>query len=181
MKALDRILQRWRIAQARRFIARGSTVLDVGCADGVLFERLHDRIAGGVGVDPTLTADVERPGYRLIAGNFPDDVPAERFDAITMLAVLEHLRPDDRAAVAAACGRLLEPGGRVIATVPHPVVDRILVLLRALRLVDGMSMEEHHGFDPRLVPGIFARPAWEPVARRRFQLGLNTLFVFERR
>jgi SAM-dependent methyltransferase len=182
VKRLDRLLQRWRIEKARRYVPPGATVLDVGCADGALFERLDGRIAGGVGIDPELPRDVQRPRYRLIAGRFPDDVPpGDGYDAITMLAVLEHVPRDEQQGVASACARLLRPGGRVILSVPRPVVDRILRVLIALRLVDGMALDQHHGFDPADTATVFAPPVWEPLARRRFQLGLNTLFVFERR
>ena len=52
MKTLDRFLQNWRIAKARRYIPKGAHVLDIGSADGVLFEKLGKRISGGLGIDP---------------------------------------------------------------------------------------------------------------------------------
>jgi SAM-dependent methyltransferase len=182
LKALDRLLQRWRIAKARPFIPADATVLDVGSADGVLFERLGSRIRYGVGVDPALAAGVEGPRYRLVAGRFPDAVAdAEPFDAITMLAVLEHLPPAEHARLADACARLLRPGGRLVVTVPQPAVDAILRVLVRLRLIDGMALDEHAGFDPRLTTRIFGGDPWRLELHRRFQLGLNNLFVFARR
>jgi hypothetical protein len=43
-----------------------------------------------------------------------------------------------------------------------------------------MSLDEHYGFDPGRTEAVFAPPAFRLAARRRFQLGLNNLFVFER-
>jgi ubiquinone/menaquinone biosynthesis C-methylase UbiE len=39
MKALDRCLRDVRIAKAKRFVRQGDIVVDVGCADGIMFER----------------------------------------------------------------------------------------------------------------------------------------------
>jgi 2-polyprenyl-3-methyl-5-hydroxy-6-metoxy-1,4-benzoquinol methylase len=152
LTTLDRLLQRWRIAVAAPWIPPGARVLDVGCADGRLFEVLRDRIAGGV----------------------------DKFDAITMLAVLEHMPASSFAAVGAAAARLLRDGGRLIVTVPEPAVDRIVELLQLLRLAEGMSLEQHHGFSPAETRGIFEPHGLRIVRHRRFQLGLNNLFVFER-
>ena len=80
----------------------------------------------------------------------------------------------------AACERLLVPGGTLLLTVPAPQVDKILDVLRALHLVAGMSAEEHHGFDPSLVPQLFDSRRFRMVIHRRFEMGLNHLFVFRR-
>lgn len=183
MTAVDRFLQDWRIRKARPHIGPGSRVLDLGSADGVLFERLGDCGPGSLGIDPVLPATRRsRQGFALVRGYFPQDVPADAgpFDAIVMLAVLEHFPPDQYAPLADGCARLLRPGGRLIITVPSPAVDRILDVLVALRLVHGMSLEEHHGYDVDETGRIFDTPRFRLVERSAFQVGLNNLFVFER-
>lgn len=102
--------------------ARGwSTVLDVGCGDGLFFDALG-RLRG-----VTLVEGVE-PAAALVSPDGPHRerihvVPFdERFDTgrryslITMLDVLEHL-PDPVAALRHAL-HLLEPDGVFLATVP---------------------------------------------------------------
>jgi 2-polyprenyl-3-methyl-5-hydroxy-6-metoxy-1,4-benzoquinol methylase len=181
VKALDRVLQRWRIGVVASWIPQGARVLDVGCADGALFDALRHRIAGGVGIDPDTPATELRPGVRLVRGAFPGDAPDERFDAITMLAVIEHLPESSYEAVGQAAARLLRDGGRLIATIPEPAVDRIVALLQRLRLAEGMSLHEHHGFQTNGTRAIFEPAGFRLITHRRFQLGLNNLFVFERR
>ena len=182
MKSLDRYLRDARIAHARKWIPRGSAVLDVGCGDGELFRALEGDISRGVGIEPTLEAKVTLAGCELLPGNFPDSVPVgdEKFDVVTMLAVLEHITPDGQAKLASACDAVLNPGGRVVITVPSPRVDDILHVLLALRLIDGISAHEHYGFKPALTTDIFPAPTYRLLKRQRFQLGLNNLFVFEK-
>ena len=183
MTALDRFLQNYRIDQARPFIEKGARVLDLGSADGVLFARHGQCGPGSMGIDPILPANTKTPqGFSMIRGYFPQDLPANAgpFDAIVMLAVLEHFPNDLHSVLAAGVARFLNPGGRLIITVPSPAVDKILEILVALHLVHGMSLEEHHGFDINQTPEIFAPPLFKLVRRAPFQLGLNNLFVFER-
>jgi 2-polyprenyl-3-methyl-5-hydroxy-6-metoxy-1,4-benzoquinol methylase len=178
MRALDRLLQRWRIHQAGRWIPAGARLLDVGCADGALFRQLGDRVAEGVGLDPNL-AEAKRLGATaLLPGRFPADSPEGPFDVITLLAVVEHLEPEPLREAAARCATLLAPQGRVIVTVPERAVDHLLALLKGLRLIDGMSLEEHHGFAASKTAGVFAAAGLVLEHHSRFELGLNNLFVF---
>ena len=182
MKLLDRLLQRWRIAKAAPYIARGARVLDVGCADGALFRVLRGRLGGGVGIDPDLPEVRMYPGVRFIRGRFPEDLATdERFDVITMLAVFEHLDDEAQRRAVRACSRLVRPGGRVVVTVPEPAVDRIVHALTRVGLVAGMALHEHHGYAPRETPGRFADAGFSLERHERFQLGLNNLFVFRSR
>ena len=181
MTWLDHFLQQRRIAQARPFLQPGARVLDIGSADGVLFQALNFLNPDCLGIDPTLRQPVQGEKFKLIPGFFPQDMPVvEPFDAMTMLAVLEHFPETAYAGLAEGCHRFLKPGGKVIITVPSPRVDQILSILQKLRLVHGMSLEEHHGYEVRQTAEIFRPPHFRLVCRRTFQFGLNNLFVFER-
>jgi SAM-dependent methyltransferase len=181
MKFLDRVLQRWRIAKAGRFVPKGARVLDIGSFDGVIFRQLGARIVGGMGIDPLLPARQQLGTVLLVPGFFPQDLPVtEPFDVITMLAVLEHFPASQHAALREGCARFLKPGGRLIITVPSPAVDKILDVLKFLRLIHGMSLEEHCGFEVRHTVEIFSPPEFALIKRTSFQLCLNNLFVFQR-
>jgi SAM-dependent methyltransferase len=181
MKALDRFIQGRRIAQVRPYIKPGARVLDIGCADGVLFRRIAG-LGDYTGVDPTLAAPEDRPHFRTFRGTFPEALPdSAPFDTITLLAVLEHIPTAQLRRFANACATHLKPGGYLLVTVPSPLVDRILDVLRWARVIDGMALEEHHGFAEDQTPGIFAAADLDLVRRKRFQFGLNNLFVFRRK
>jgi 2-polyprenyl-3-methyl-5-hydroxy-6-metoxy-1,4-benzoquinol methylase len=181
MTWLDTYLQGRRISQARAFLAPGDRVLDIGSVDGAMFEALDFLGEGCLGIDPTLGAPVTRKNYRLLPGYFPQDMPATGpFDAVTMLAVLEHFPKEAYNSLGEGCWRFLKPGGVIIITVPSPRVDKILAILQKMRLVHGMSLEEHHGYEVRHTSEIFSLPCFRQICHRTFQFNLNNIFVFER-
>lgn len=181
MTSLDRFLQRWRFRKVRPYLRSTSRVLDIGSADGALY-RYHPDVAAYVGIDPDASAPGPlAPRARVVRGLFPDAIAEEApFHVIAMLAVLEHVPPEAQGPLAAACARHLAPGGVLVITVPSPVVDRILDVLASLRLIHGMAMEQHYGFDATRTPAIFSAPGLRLCVARRFQLGVNNLFVFEK-
>jgi 2-polyprenyl-3-methyl-5-hydroxy-6-metoxy-1,4-benzoquinol methylase len=181
MKPLDRWLRRWRLAKAAAAIPKGTRVLDVGCGDGALFRLLGDRISFGLGIDPALISGAESGRTRLIAGAFPEAMPkAGPFDVITLLAVLEHVPREQQDSFLHACAGRLAPGGLLVITVPSPQVDALLRGLKALRLVEGIALEQHYGFRPETTPTLCAAHGLRLLQHRRFQLGLNNLFVFQK-
>ncbi len=179
MRWLDSALQTWRFRLARPWIPSGSRVLDIGAHQGQFLRTLGGRIRASVGLDP-LAAPHTADRFRVVPERFGVPAPFTdgSFDAVVMLATLEHIR--EKEGLATECHRLLRRGGRVIVTVPSPQVDHILSVLTALRLVDGMSLEEHHGFTPDETPRLFREAGFELEHYRTFQLGLNHLFVFRR-
>jgi SAM-dependent methyltransferase len=180
MTWLDRYLQKWRIREARRELPPGARVLDIGTHDGTLFCLTRAR---GVGIDPELVAVTSIPGVTLVKGSFPEDLPQlpdESFDAVTALAVVEHVPESELPIWAETLARLVVPNGLLIMTVPAPAVDTILHVLMRLKLVAGMEAHQHHGFQPSNIDRLFTVPLWQPAKHRTFQLGLNHLYVFER-
>lgn len=181
MKPLDRFIQKLRIRQALAHVPSGAEVLDIGCDDGALFRFAGKHISGGLGVDPGLAVQFNGGHYQLVPGKFPQAVPpGAQFDVITMLAVLEHLQPEEQQRTMALLADYLKPAGKVILTVPAAAVDRILDLLRTVRVIDGMELDEHHGFDPQQVFNLVPEERLVLEHQRKFELGLNNLFVFRK-
>lgn len=184
MKLIDKIIRTWRINVALRYLPlKTNSVLDIGCDDGYLLKQLDGTIPQKDGIDPRLKSDVVFEGLNLRAGYFPNAVEENEmygpYDVIFALAVFEHFSEKDISTSAKIIPQILSAQGRLIVTVPHPFVDRILDVLMFLRLIDGQATEEHHGFDPEDLITHFS-DTLKLVKRGTFEFGLNNILVFEK-
>ncbi|HWK85132.1 MAG TPA: bifunctional 2-polyprenyl-6-hydroxyphenol methylase/3-demethylubiquinol 3-O-methyltransferase UbiG [Caldimonas sp.] len=98
----------------------GRRVLDVGCGGGILADSMARRGADVLGIDlagkalrvaqlHAIEAATPRVEYREVAAEDLAAEAPESFDVLTCMEMLEHV--PDPAAIVAACGRLLKPGG----------------------------------------------------------------------
>jgi 2-polyprenyl-3-methyl-5-hydroxy-6-metoxy-1,4-benzoquinol methylase len=106
---------------AHRPAAGLTTILDVGCGDGLFFDALGaiDGVQLVEGIEPAAALVSNDGPHRDRIHVAPFDArfePGHRYSAVLMLDVLEHL-PDPEAALRHALN-LLEPGGVFLATVP---------------------------------------------------------------
>jgi len=167
--------------KALRYVRAHARVIDIGAHQGELFQALGNRLQTGFGIEPVITVPIKSSTYAIYPGFFPSVRPSDPgWDAITMLAVLEHVPRAEQTALVKSCHELLKIGGRVIITVPSEAVDSVLAILKFMRLIDGMSLEEHFGFKPDETPRLFSSPQFKLIRHERFQMGLNHLYVFEK-
>jgi 2-polyprenyl-3-methyl-5-hydroxy-6-metoxy-1,4-benzoquinol methylase len=180
MKTGDHLIQLWRMQVAAHWIPQGSRILDIGCHQGEFLLWMGSKIAPSVGYDPLYEKTSNSGEHQFFAHTFQAGLPLDdsSFDAIVLLATIEHI--PEKSMIAREAARLLRAGGWVIITVPSPLVDKILDVLLLFRLVDGMSLEEHHGFLPNELPDIFMPEGFKLRKKQKFQLGLNNLYVFEK-
>jgi trans-aconitate methyltransferase len=118
----------------------GECILDLGCGDGVLTEKLAAAGAAVVAVDaaPDMVAAAKAKGLdaRVVAGqslNFERE-----FDAVFSNAALHWMRPQE--AVLAGVARALKPGGRFVAEMGgHNNTAAILTAFRAVLAKRGIE------------------------------------------
>lgn len=181
MKKIDYILQSERIRQAKKYLV-GDSVLDIGCHHGELFQSiLKQSEISGDGIDGVLDKKIETEKYTLFPGYFPQDFPLQKtYDNITLLAVLEHIPLEQLEKYPDLLSGYLNKKGRIIITIPSKKVDYILSVLLFLKLIDGMDLEHHQDFDRSVIKDIFTKKGFLLVKEKRFELGLNILYVFEK-
>jgi SAM-dependent methyltransferase len=95
-----------------------ANVLDVGCGNGLFFEKLGlFGTVHGIEIDRSLIPEESPYRHRIFDKPLGDPLYEPlRFDLITALDVVEHIE-DDRAAVDAMLA-MLRPGGKLVITVP---------------------------------------------------------------
>lgn len=150
-------------------------LLDVGCGGNELVKRYGN----GVGVDvyPWPGADMVVPDTSKLP------FPPESFDTISILAALNHI--PNRKEVLRHCFTLLKPGGRFLATMLTPFLSRVWHTVRSPWDADqterGMQEGEVYGFSPREMISLVEEQGFHFTEARRFMLGLNRLYFFEKR
>ncbi len=149
-------------------------LLDIGCGGNELVKKYG---RDGVGVDVFDFgggATIVKDSSQLL---FPD----ASFDTVSFVASLNHI-PDRQRTVREA-HRLLSPGGRALVTALTPLVGLVRHKLAWWDLDQkdrGMKEGEVDGLTVGEVEKIFEEMGFRLVERRRFILGLNRLYVFEK-
>ena len=113
---------------AEHHLAGARRVLDVGCGEGQVARRVAGAASAPtvVGCDPSATqvaAATERAGGPVYARADADRLPTAdgSFDAVVACLVFEHIDAVD--AALAEVARVLEPGGRFVFFLNHPLLQ----------------------------------------------------------
>jgi SAM-dependent methyltransferase len=148
---LEPTLARLRTRRANNLIPlefRGGRILDIGCGSYPYF-LAHTAFKEKFAVDqlpmPRETAARNRIEFFELNLNLEPRLPFEDeyFDAVTLLAVVEHLSPNSMAQLFQESRRVLRPGGLIILTTPAAWSNGLLRLMARLNLVSAEEIHEH--------------------------------------
>ncbi|MEX0365018.1 MAG: bifunctional 2-polyprenyl-6-hydroxyphenol methylase/3-demethylubiquinol 3-O-methyltransferase UbiG [Ruegeria sp.] len=146
----------------------GKAVLDLGCAGGFMAEALEERGATVTGIDPAAQAIAAASQHAAEQGKsirydvgVGEDLPypADSFDAVVCVDVLEHVSDLDR--VLAEVARVLRPGGCfAYDTINRNVIARLATITVAEDILGLLPKGTHD-------PAMFIKPAELRIALTR--------------
>jgi SAM-dependent methyltransferase len=160
-------------------------VLDVGCGEGQVARRLAQQGASVLGVDPTaaqIEAAVARGGGPRYLRSRAEALPCRdgSFDTVVLCLALEHV--DDHEVAIQEVARVLEPGGRFVLVLCHPLLQAPGGAWIDDRILDqrywkvGAYLTEDRAFD-EVAPGVDLLFIHRPLSSYVHAMGAAGLLV----
>ena len=124
---------------------RKGRILDIGSGTTPLF-LMEAEFKEKYGIDP-MAKEIQDKNINIVRAdlNIHPALPFQDnfFTVITMLAVFEHIEPNNLIDILNEIKRVLKPGGRFILTTPTPWLNVFLKLMAQLNLVSKEEIKEH--------------------------------------
>lgn len=176
---LSPYLRKWRFSVIKDYI--GGNVLDYGCGVGLLPQYVYG-ISRYVGVDLN-SADLEfarknNPNHTFMR---PEELqPSDAYDTIVSLAVIEYI--EDLEVFFKNISAMLTEDGVIVITSPHPLSQLVRFILVKMKILGGIGDENRLWLPKQFeLTQIASKAGLETVKYKRFMLGLNQMWVFNKR
>ena len=177
-------LYRRRVEMCLDLLPGGDAVLEVGFGSGVSLPSLNNKYKELHGIDIKSDCDAVMSCFserglqaRLINGSITKlPYEKEKFDAVLLISILEHLPPQDLHVAFQEIHRVLRPRGVVVYGVP---IERPL-MVTAFKLL-GYDIRQHHFSTEKEVEKA-ARMYFSPGNKKILHaLGMQALAIYEAR
>lgn len=183
---LEKFLAKKRAEMANSLIPKGSKkerILDAGCGSYPYF-LLSTQFKEKYGIDPSVNLSSIKDNNiflrktRIDDKSFPYD--DNFFDAVTMLAVFEHIDHEKLVNVLKEVKRVLKKEGIFIITTPAPWSDKLLHFMARVGLISKEEIHEHkHNHSGQKIINILEKAGFEKdkIKSGFFEIFLNMWFT----
>lgn len=184
---LENLLSNLRAKKANDLIpksVRDGKILDVGCGSYPNM-LLRTKFKEKFGIDPSLVSTSIENITLIKADITKESLPfADNFfDAVTMLAVFEHMEKDRIVFVLNQVKRVLKPNGTFVITTPAPWSDKLLHSMSKLGLISSEEIHEHKShYGMNDIKKIIVNSGFDPSSIKSgyFEVGLNMWFQIKK-
>ncbi len=159
-------------------------ILDIGCGPADLSELISEnQHYTGIEIDKRLVEKLKKryPQHNFYKKNLEkDDLNIRRkFDTITMIAVIEHLKNPDK--VLKQILDLLKDKGTLVITTPTPFGDNVHKIGAMLGLTSKDAVEDHYMlYDYNNMKNLLSEYRFHIKKYHTFICGMNQIFVCKR-
>jgi ubiquinone/menaquinone biosynthesis C-methylase UbiE len=189
---LERFLAMQRAKIANRFISdrhRAGRVLDIGCGSFPIF-LLTTKFMEKFGIEKDIASMLNAPHNKFSKLNIVNydiekgsAIPFDEnfMDAVTMLAVFEHVEGSVWQASLTEVRRILKPGGICILTVPATWSDWLLRFMASFKLISRIEIDDHKtNFSTSSIISILKKSGFKNMRSGYFEVFLNRWFIGEK-
>jgi 2-polyprenyl-3-methyl-5-hydroxy-6-metoxy-1,4-benzoquinol methylase len=176
---LSPFLRERRISAVKPFLT--GKILDIGCGAGALASWVQPENYFGVDIDEDSlqTARLTYP-LHFFSSAYPKQ--NEKFDTITALAVLEHVKAPLEFLVNVSHYLRQSPDAKIVCTTPHLLFGWSHTVGAKIGLFSRHANEEHETlFDKETLDAIALSAGLNLVLYKRFLFGVNQLAIFSRK
>jgi 2-polyprenyl-3-methyl-5-hydroxy-6-metoxy-1,4-benzoquinol methylase len=135
----------------KRAVGCGHDVLDVGCGEGFLAERIQQMGNHVTGIDVLPRAKQQLSFDQYVSADLDQGIDSEtpalrgrEFDKVLLLDVLEHLRQPDK--LLQDCRNFLKPNGHLIVSLPNiaNITVRLMLLFGEFNYTERGILDKTH-------------------------------------
>lgn len=179
---LEKLLAHLRAKKIIQYI-RNKTVLDFGCGKNAWTSLyFQNKCSEVIGFEPSLGSSMTI--QKLIVYNQLDALIDEnyQFDAVVSLAVFEHIQPMILRLHLTDLLNVTHSKSIIVGTIPRPEARGVLEFMSLrLGLIDKSQILDHKVYyDDLWLKAIVADTGWNMAFYKKFQLGMNGLFILRR-
>ena len=179
---LEPWLENLRVKRIIKYLPLNGNVCDIGCGYNADFlHKIKKNISQGFGFDISVNIDMSDQKIILQTADLNQMIPLpdNMTDAVTSLAVLEHLTNAQQNIN--EIYRILKPQGKLLLTTPTPLSKPLLEFLSyRLKIVDPSEIHDHkHYYDQSEITDLLINAGFQKTALtlKTWQFGLNNFII----